>query len=411
MDIDNNLTPINENAEFDNESAEDNQTVEGNSSFARGRPRSEGGSDIEDEFDRNVRARANDIDWQVVEMTADHKIPRGYTAVSVLDMMDEHAISMRKVMYLRLLRVKTQHKRGEGFSMSSSKKSNTRTELGSHRLFLCMDVLSTKGHTVYLTFNTVSENKNLWAKTQSLRDGGKFTVGCCFAILAPRPITQKYNNDIPLVYTDGSLILLENKIDLPQVPVQKNTPEKLTRAFSTTARLVVRNVSVIDTKCSGFLCDRQRIQEIQRNQEGCGCFAHSTRLSNMVISFELLVKTNVDFIVSQFSSHRFSNLFLTEPFPDALTWRAFDHNDNLAELINSIESIVEMVNGNGGWIVTGWSKRGEISDMTLSDKENNKKISASEVKHHVTSIDMARQFTVTQSLALNQKKFNIANAS
>ena len=161
-------------------------------------------------------------------MTVDHKIPRGYTAVSVLDMMDEHAISMRKVMYLRLLRVKVQHKRGEGISMSSTKKLNTRIELGSHRLFLCMDVLSTKGHTVYLTFNTVSENKNLWAKTQSLRDGGKFTIGCCFAILAQRPITQKYNNDIPLVYANGSVILLENKTDLPQVPAQKNTQEKIT---------------------------------------------------------------------------------------------------------------------------------------------------------------------------------------
>ena len=169
-------------------------------------------------------------------------------------------------------------------------------------------------------------------------------------------------------------------------------------------------MSVIDTKCSGFFCDRQRIQEIQRHQEGCGCFAHSTRLSNMVISFELLVKANVDFIVSQFSSHRFSNLFLTEPFPDAMTWRVFDHNENLDELINSIESIVDMVNKNGGWIVTGWSKRGEISDMTLSDRDNNKKISASEVKHHVTSIDMANQLAVAQSLSLNQKKFNIANA-
>ena len=48
--------------------------------------------------------------------------------------------------------------------------------------------------------------------------------------------------------------------------------------------------------------------------------------------------------------------------------------------------------------------------MTLSDKESNKKISALEVKHHVTSIDIAREFTVTQKLALNQKKFNIANA-
>ena len=65
MDINDNLKPINENTKFDSELAEDNQTVEGISSFTRGRPQSEGGSDMEVEFD-NVRARANDIDWQVV---------------------------------------------------------------------------------------------------------------------------------------------------------------------------------------------------------------------------------------------------------------------------------------------------------------------------------------------------------
>ena len=68
----------------------------------------------------------------------------------------------------------------------------------------------------------------------------------------------------------------------------------------------------------------------------------------MVILFELLVKANVHFIVSQFSSHCFSNIFLTEPFPNVLIWRAFDHNDNLDDLIDSIESIVKMVNGNSG---------------------------------------------------------------
>ena len=104
MKIDNNMAPINENGL---ESIEDNESVAANSSFARARQRSEENSDMEDEFERNVRARANDINWQVVEVTVDHKIPRGYKTVTALDMMDEHAISMRKVMYLRLLRVKT----------------------------------------------------------------------------------------------------------------------------------------------------------------------------------------------------------------------------------------------------------------------------------------------------------------
>ena len=122
--------------------------VTDSNSSTRTRSRNNEDTELQDEFDRNVRARANDINWQVVVQTADHKIPRGYTAMTAVEMMEEHAISKRKVMFLRLLRVKTQHKKGNGFSISTARKSTTRTELGSHRLFLCMDVMINNGQTV-----------------------------------------------------------------------------------------------------------------------------------------------------------------------------------------------------------------------------------------------------------------------
>ena len=275
-----------------------------------------------DDKNSRVRELVDNIHWIPAETTnTDHMVPRRYQTVTEADMMEENAISMRKVIYLRLLRIKAQHKKGDGYTTSTGKKASTKTELGSHRLFLCMDVMSKNGETVYLTFNTTSENKNMWSKAMELRDNGVFSIGTCFAVLAPRRVVQKYNNDVPLVYTDGGIVIMQNSIDLPKVLINNNIPEKVTRAFSTNATLTLQNVSVVDTKCSGFLCDRQRIYEIQRNQEGCGCFSASNRLSNMVICFDLLVKSNIDVYITQFCSNRFSNLFLTEPFPDAMTWR------------------------------------------------------------------------------------------
>ena len=78
----------------------------------------------------------------------------------------------------------------------------------------------------------------------------------------------------------------------------------------------------------------------------------------MVISVDLAVHTNIKFDALQFTLHQFSNLFVNQPFPDGLNWRVFDHNSNLDKLIDSILSIVDYVNDNGGWLITGWSKRG-----------------------------------------------------
>ena len=164
--------------------------------------------------------------------------------------------------------------------------------------------------------------------------------------------------------------------------------------------MILQNISVLDTWCSGFLCDRQRIKELNRDQAACGCFQSSSRVSNMVIYFDLEVKGNAEFKVNQFSSNKFSNLFINEPFPGALNWRAFDHNKHLNRLIDFIESIITYININCGWIVSEWSKRGEVSDMALLAKESvsGSKISASDIKHQLTSIDINIDFDVNEEV-------------
>ena len=68
----------------------------------------------------------------------------------------------------------------------------------------------------------------------------------------------------------------------------------------------------------------------------------------MVISVVLDVHVNIEFNALQFALHQFSNQFLNERFPDGLNWRVFDHNLNLDKLFDSILSIVDYFNDNGG---------------------------------------------------------------
>ena len=337
-----------------------------------------------------------------------HKVPVNYSVVTVGDMMQENAISMRKVLYLKLLRIVAQTKKGESFAVSS--KKSTKTDLGNHRLFLCMDIFSKQGQTVYMINNNVSENRHFWSKALSLRDNGQFTIGTIFAVLAPKRITEKYNNDVPIVHTNGGIVVMNDTNTLPRIELDTNLPERVTRAFHMNATITILNVSVEDTKCTGFFCDRQRIRELNRGLKGCGCFTTTTRLSNMVISFDMMIHGHSSFEQMEFTSHRFTNIFLTQPFPDGVSWRDFDHNDNLDSLMNSVESIVHYVNGKGGWLVTGWSKRGEVNDATLvnTTADGSKKVASSEIRHHVTTVEIADASQIDQ-LTLNQKKFDMDN--
>ena len=197
---------------------------------------------------------------------------------------------------------------------------------------------------------------------------------------------------------------------LPRIDLDNNLPERVTRAFHMNATLKILNVSVEDTKCNGFFCDRQRIRDVNRSKKGCGCFTTTSRLSNTVINFDMQIKASSTFEQMEFTSHRFSNLFLTEPFPDGVSWREFGYNENLDALMLSVESIIHYVNQRGGWLVTGWSKRGEVNDVTLVETtaEGNKKVASSESRNHVTSIEIADPSKI-EKVQFDQKRFNVKN--
>jgi hypothetical protein len=70
-------------------------------------------------------------------------------------------------------------------------------------------------------------------------------------------------------------------------------------------------------------------------------------------------------IATQFFSHRFTNVFVKEPFPKNIVWSQFDQNFAFKTLLDNIIKTIDVINDNGGWTVSRWSKRGEINDVAL----------------------------------------------
>ena len=66
------------------------------------------------------------------------------------------------------------------------------------------------------------------------------------------------------------------------------------------------------------------------------------------------------------SSHSFTRLFLSNNFPIGVQANDLQLTDDYWTLGDDINSIIGLVNRNGGWTIVGWYSRGTITDKTLT---------------------------------------------
>ena len=90
-----------------------------------------------------------------------------------------------------------------------------------------------------------------------------------------------------------------------------------------------------------------------RENKGCGCYSMQTQLSNISISHALVVKKNNIAILKMddFSSLRFSKLYLSTLFPPTYRIIIFEKIDIHHNLEESIDSLIEHVNDSDGFTV------------------------------------------------------------
>ena len=111
--------------------------------------------------------------------------------------------------------------------------------------------------------------------------------------------------------------------------------------------------------------------------------------------------------MEEFSSIKFSLLYLKEYFPKSTKRISFDVTQNEDDLYESMDNVVNFYNCNGGFTVIGWYKRGEVNDLNRSE-ENNEKISSSTISHHVTSV-YPSHFIREHATPTEQMKYDVLN--
>ena len=240
------------------------------------------------------------------------------------------------------------------------------------RLFLLRVHSNDEGNKLLYLMETRNQNRDLWKMNVEHRDNGMLTIGTIFRILAPRPVESFMVGDIPLVVSKFPCILMETPSKFKEVKVDNQVEGNGAFAFvSKEMTLELSGLTPVTTSCSGLFCDRQRIDDWNGTDRGCGCYAMHHRRSSIAFQFDVCLHnpfTGQSLTMSNFSSNAFTSLFLTESISPSILLQQLQFTDAFFKMEDTVNSIVNLVNRNGGFTVIGWYKRGVINDKSLVSK-------------------------------------------
>ena len=257
-------------------------------------------------------------------------------------------------------------------SVYGIKRRNNNQDIHFSRLFLCRlhsdTNLNEMSKLIYL-MEARNSNNMLFDRNIDHRDDGTFTIGTYFRVIAPLPIENSMRGDIPLVQTQTPVIVMERPSIVTTVSINMQIKENHSMAFVLNGVQINVNRSVpIQTTCGGFLCDKQRVQD-WNGQRGCGCYNMTQYRSNLVFEHSINFKKEEvkggRVSHGNFSSYRFSQLYLSGEIPSGVRISALRISDAYWGIQKTVRNVVKYINENGGWTVVGWYKRGVISDRSL----------------------------------------------
>ena len=275
-----------------------------------------------------------------------------------------------------------------------------------------------------------NQNTNLWLHNVELRDNGVISIGTILRIFSPLPVTSYLRGDIPILESHHPAIILSQPTRYLEVVPHENLQEETSRAFVLNrAQLFCNAYSCEKTKCGGWFCDRQRLNEWNNPLGTCGCYAQRSRgTNNLTLLFPLIkvIHNDKTFIHKDFSSHQFSMGFLNRDFPIGVQASDLQLSEAFWNLGEKIEEIITYVNNHGGWTVIGWYSRGIINDRTLTGVVNNSssvptnnvnnaevQVDGSGLTYHFVKIVPTDTFLQNEETlngsVYNKMKFDVAN--
>ena len=187
---------------------------------------------------------------------------------------------------------------------------------------------------------------------------------------------------------------LKDGYTIPEKGILNNT-DKLQAFYLSRSRVIMVNLFLVKTKCTGKSCDALNMAE---NNVKCACFGTVTREASVTLVLELKVSPQAPsqpFKVMYHTSKKLTRFFVKDGFiptevsvneivDDRHAWMVFK---------NSIVNILRYYSNNAGFNINGWVRRGKVKDKAKEGEvptrygAEGEKVDSSVLIHHITNIE------------------------
>ena len=308
---------------------------------------------------------------------------RRFTEITLKDLGSDGArANNRGFLDLQLLRViangrsKTQNQVKYYKAKDSSKKIQT---VAYKRLFMfrliSLNANNVTNNLVYVLEDDI-HHANMWNLHTSIRDNGNISIGTIVRFFCPKPYENVMPDGIPSIESRFPVAVMKTPSNLPDVFINYTISGGETKAFCLNGcHIDILQITPEETGCSGKFCDKQRVIEVRRYNEGCGCYSYDSRRTSFVIDHTMNIghhSLETDIHVTNYSSLKFSLLYQTGVFNSEVRVSSLEGmSDDFFDLEDAVNDIVGHINENGGFTVTGWYKKGIVKDRTILHQVNN----------------------------------------
>ena len=262
-------------------------------------------------------------------------------------------------------------------SRRNNRSNASSSEANFSRIYLLRIIsetnISDHGRLFYL-LESKNSNATLFNRNIDFRDNGTITIGTIVRVVGPQAIETRMG-DIDMVKTPNPLIVMQRPARLPTFAINSEIQANQSMAFCLNERILnVNQTYVVQTSCSGLMCDKGRVED-WNGSKGCGCVGMHNNISNLAIVHSIWFESDNDgaqrrITHNNFSSTKFSLTYLSNRIPSStrqstLSVTGGDGNNALWDIEDAVDAVKDLVNNNGGWTIIGWYKRGAIKDKSL----------------------------------------------
>jgi hypothetical protein len=336
-------------------------------------------NDARNNFRPSIRPRL--IIEPLESSTINHQKYLRFSQCTLTDLAMEASLATRKgYLDLQIIRMIANGRSGQQNQVrfykakDNSKKVST---VGYKRLFLLRIIRTDEPtpHMVYILEDDIN-HANMWNHFTSIRDNGGITIGTVLRLFGPKPYENIMPDGVPSVVTRFPVAIMKQPTAMLEVQINYEIQGGESMAFCLNAcELTSLSISAEESGCAGLFCDKQRVLEVRRYNDGCCCYSFDSRRTNMIVDHALNIahySLREDKIyASNYSSVQFSLLYQSAVFSSQVRQTSLDLTDLYFELEDAATGAIDLINRNGGFTVTGWYKRGEVTDRTILHQTNN----------------------------------------